>query len=79
MKHTSIIALTTITLSIGLARAGTYCLEQAGDCGTVVAAEMPEGGTCNGHSHDKLASVVSYDSNGMLFDVDKHVCHIGPC
>lgn len=71
-------AFVLTTLLTGIAYAD-ICYEQAGECGTIVAVDMPESGTCHGHSHDKLATVTSYDANGNFYATDGHVCGIGPC
>ena len=78
MKFARISAFLLTTLVSGIAVAD-ICMEQAGECGTIVAVTMPEGGTCTGSSHDKLATVTSYDTNGSFFATDGHVCGIGPC
>jgi len=78
MKKAIAIMLTLTTLAIGSAIA-EVCTEQAAWCGTIVGVTAPEGGTCHGNSHDKMANVVAYDANGNICDSQTHVCGIGPC
>jgi len=79
MKERLIAIALIITTLISSAAIAEICMEQTGECGTIVAVTMPEGGTCHGSSHDKLATVTSYDANGGFYQTDGHVCGIGPC